>query len=102
MLLPGNEGKTVAHFQQVAGNVFHQLFFNIPFVCFFFGSCQIKDVRVFEQVIGKVALWSRKCGREIVYLVVADLSAIQITVNLHFQYIAAPSHFHRLLHVPVA
>ena len=48
VLLPGNEGKTVAHFQQVAGNVFHQLFFNIPFVCFFFGSCQIKDVRVFE------------------------------------------------------
>ena len=26
MLLPGDKGKTVAHFQQITGNVFYQLF----------------------------------------------------------------------------
>ena len=76
MLLPGDKGKTIAHFQQITGNVFYQLFLYVPFVCLFFRSCQIEDIRVFQQVIGKVALWCRKCGCKIVYLVVADLSVI--------------------------
>ena len=76
MLLPCNESKTIAHFQQVTGDVLYQLLFNVPFVCLFFRSSQIEDIWVFQQVIGKVALWCRKCGCEIVYLVAADLSVI--------------------------
>lgn len=53
-----------------------QLLFYVPFVCLFLRSSQIKDVRVFQQVIGKVALRCRKRGCEIINLVVADLSAI--------------------------
>ena len=77
MLLSGNESKAIAHFQQVTGDVLNQLLFYVPFVCLFLSSSQIKDVRVFQQVIGKVALRCRKRGCEIINLVVADLSAIQ-------------------------
>jgi hypothetical protein len=76
VFLSGNKGKAIAHFQQVTGDVLNQLFFYVPFVRLFLRSSQIKDVRVFQQVIGKVALRCRKRGCEIVYLVVADLSAI--------------------------
>lgn len=76
MLLPGDKGKTIAHFQQITGNVFYQLLLYIPFICLFFRSNQIKDIRVFQQVIGKVALWCRKCGCKIIYLIVTDLSVI--------------------------
>ena len=102
MFLSCNESKTIAHFQQVTGNVLNQLFFYVPFVCFLFSSRQIKDVRVFQQVVGKVALRCRKRGCEIIDLVVADLSAIQIVFDLYFKNIAAPTHFYGLLHVPVA
>ena len=67
MLLSGNKGKTVAHFYQVTGNVFYHLFFNILFVCFFFGFCQVKDIRVFQQVVGKVALCSRERCYEMIF-----------------------------------
>ena len=76
MILSGDKSEAVAHFQQITGNVLYQLLFYIPFVCLFFCSCQVEDIRVFQQLIGKVALWCRKCGCEIVYLVVADLSVI--------------------------
>ena len=76
MLLSCNESKAIAHFQQVTGDVLNQLLFYVPFVCLFLRSSQIKDVRVFQQVIGKVALRCRKRGCEIINLVVADLSAI--------------------------
>lgn len=84
MFLSCNESKTIAHFQQVTGNVLNQLFFYVPFVCFLFSSSQIKDVRVFQQVIGEVALRCRKRSGEIVYLIIADLSAVQVGLNLYF------------------
>lgn len=34
--------------------------------------------------------------------IIADLSAVQVGFNLYFKSIAAPAHFHRLLHVPIA
>ena len=102
MLLSGNESKAIAHFQQVTGDVLNQLFFYVPFVCLFLSSSQVKDVRVFQKVIGKVALRCRKRGCEIVYLIIADLSAIQIGFNLYFKNIAAPAHFHGLFHVPIS
>ena len=97
-----NESKAIAHFQQVMGNVLNQLFFYIPFVCLFLSSNQVKDVWVFQQVIGKVTLRCRKRGCEIVYLIIADLSAVQVGFNLYFKDIAAPAHFYGLLHVPIA
>ena len=63
-------------FQQITGNVLYQLLLYVSFVCLFFRSCQVEDIRVFQQVIGKVALWCRECGCKIVYLVVADLPVI--------------------------
>ena len=53
----------LAHFKQVTGDVLNQLFFYVPFVRLFLRSSQIKDVRVFQQVIGKVALWCWKKRR---------------------------------------
>ena len=50
------------------------------------------------QIEDKIALRCRKCGSEVVYLVTLDLSVIQITFNLHFQHITAPTHFYRLFH----
>lgn len=84
MFLSCNESKAIAHFQQVTGNVLDQLFFYVPFICFLFSSSQIKDVGVFQQVIGEVALRCRKRGSEIIDLVVADLSAVQVGFNLYF------------------
>ena len=77
MLLSCNESKAIAHFQQVTGNVLNQLFFYVPFVCFLFSSSQIKDVRVFQQVIGEVALRCRKRGCEIVYLIILRALLLQ-------------------------
>lgn len=88
MLLSGNESKAIAHFQQVTGDVLNQLFFYVPFVCLFLSSSQVKDVRVFQKVIGKVALRCRKRGCEIVYLIIADLSAIQIGFNFYFRFLS--------------
>ena len=55
VFLSGNKGKAITHFQQVTGDVLNQLFFYVPFVRLFLRSSQIKDVRVFQQIIGKVA-----------------------------------------------
>ena len=101
MLLPCDKGESVAHFQQITGDVLHQLFFYVPLVRTLFGSCQVEDIRVFQQVVGKVALGRGKRGGKIVDLVAVDLPFIQFAFNLHFQDIAAPAHFHGLLHIPV-
>jgi len=101
MLLPCDKGESVAHFQQVTGDVLHQLFLYVPFVRTFFGSRQVKDIRVFQQVVGKVALGHRKRGGKIIDLVAVDLPFVQFAFNLRFKSITAPTHFHGLLHIPV-
>ena len=101
MFLPCDKGESAAHLQQIAGNMLHQLFFYVPFVRTFFGSCQVKDIRVFQQVVGKVTLGCRKRSSKIIDLVAVNLSFVQFAFNLHFKDIAAPAHFHGLLHIPV-
>ena len=101
MLLSCDKGESVAHLQQITGNMLHQLFFYVPFVSTFFGSRQVKDIRVFQQVVGKVALGCRKRGGKIIDLAAVDLPFVQFAFNLHFKDIAAPAHFHGLLHIPV-
>ena len=54
-------------------------------VWFLFGWWEMKDVGVFEEVIGKVGLWRGKCGGEIVKVVVGDLWGIEMGVNLDFE-----------------
>ena len=49
MFLPCDKGESVAHLQQITGNVLYQLFFYVPFVRTFFGSCQVEDIRVFNR-----------------------------------------------------
>ena len=73
MLLSCDKGESVAHLQQITGNVLYQLFFYVPFVSTFFGSCQIKDVRVFQQVVGKVALRCGKRGGKIIDFLAVNL-----------------------------
>ena len=102
MLLSGDKGEAVAHFQQITGNVLYQLLFYIPFVCLFFRSCQVEDIRVFQQVVGKVALGHRKRGGKIIDLVAVDLPFVQFAFNLRFKSITAPTHFHGLLHIPIS
>ena len=101
MFLPCDKGESAAHLQQITGDVLHQLFLYVPFVRTFFGSCQVKDIRVFQQVVGKVALGCRKRGGKIIDLAAVDLPFVQFAFNLHFKDIAAPAHFHGLLHIPV-
>ena len=49
MLLPGDKGKTIAHFQQITGNVLYQLLFYVPFVCFSFAPAKSKMYGSFNR-----------------------------------------------------
>jgi hypothetical protein len=52
VFLTGDKRKTHSHFQKILGNVMYQLFFYIAFIRMFFDPCKVKNIRVFQQVIG--------------------------------------------------
>ena len=59
MLLLRHKSKATAHFEQILRYVRHKLPINISLIHRFCLHHQIEDVRVFHQIVGKVALWLR-------------------------------------------
>lgn len=102
LLLLCHKCKATAHFQKIFGDMRYQLLFKVSFCLFICLPHQIKDIRVFHQIVSKVALRFGQSCREVTHFLCRDPSSEKIGLNLYLQNIATPSISNCLRNVPIS
>ncbi len=54
MYLPSDKGKACSQFHQKLGEMFDQRRFNLPLIGFFAHIQKVKQIRVFQRLLGQV------------------------------------------------
>ena len=83
MLLLCDKSKAITHFKQILGDVLHELSFNISLIYRFRLLHHIKDIRIFHQIVGEVALWIWVTHGKVIHLLSLNLTNKEIGHNLH-------------------